>query len=293
MKTLGIDLGGTRIKFGVVEQGIILQESTCLTPVESGYEAVLEAMTANALDYIKAYQDIEYIGLGSPGLIDTKQGMVRYSNNFGWNDRPVCRDMKKILGKEVRIANDAQCAALGEALYGAGRGLSRMAMLTLGTGVGGGFVKDGKLETDGYGSMAYIFGHASISGRGRLCNCGRHGCLEAYASASAIALRGTEVLKRKMTACEVFDAARGGDCLAGSVVDEFLEYLGAGAVNIANILRPEVIVIGGGVSASGDMILPRLNEELRNGVYAYTYAPVQAVCAELGNSAGIMGAANL
>lgn len=125
-----------------------------------------------------------------PGIIDAGRGIVRYSNNFGWQDAALAEDIRRRLGLSVRMANDAQCAALGEALYGAGRGVARMAMLTIGTGVGGGFVRDGRLETDGYGSMAYIFGHAVIAHQGRECNCGRRGCLEAYASATAIGVRG-------------------------------------------------------------------------------------------------------
>jgi glucokinase len=128
MKTLGIDLGGTRIKFGVVESGRILREYACDTLVKEGYLAVLERIIAGAQELVRLYPDIEYVGLGSPGLVDTAKGIVRYSNNFGWNDAPVCRDIEQKLGLNVRIANDAQCAALGEALYGAGRGFDRMAM---------------------------------------------------------------------------------------------------------------------------------------------------------------------
>jgi glucokinase-like ROK family protein len=293
MKTLGIDLGGTRIKFGVVEAGWILREAACDTLIKEGYEAVVEQIAAGAEELYRLYPDIASAGLGSPGLIDTTKGVVRYSNNFGWNDVPICRDLERGLGLKVRVANDAQCAALGEALYGAGQGFGRMAMLTLGTGVGGGFVKDGRLETDEYGSMAYIFGHSIVSLRGEPCNCGRQGCLEAYASAGAIERKSAGVYHKERKAHEIFEAARGGDETAKLLVREFSEYLSAGIVDIANILRPHVIVIGGGVSGSCDLLLPKVNEELEKGVYGYSYAPVRAVCARLGNRAGMIGAASL
>ena len=292
MKTLGIDLGGTRIKCGVVEDGAVLRESACDTP-PGGYPAVVERMAAEAARLARACGGVERVGLGAPGLIDTGAGVVRYSNNIGWNDAPVRADLENALQKSVRIANDAQCAALGEALHGAGKGCGRMAMLTIGTGVGGGFVRGGKLETDGYGSMAYIFGHSIIEYDGKLCNCGRRGCLETYASASAVAKRGERVFTHKKSVREIFEAARGGDTLALDIVREFLDYLSAGVVNVANILRPQLIVIGGGVSGSCDLILPVVNAALEKGVYGYQYAPVRAVCAKLGNSAGLVGAASL
>ncbi|MDF2540125.1 MAG: mannose-6-phosphate isomerase [Herbinix sp.] len=292
MKALGIDLGGTQIKFGVVESGEILHECSIDTCVKAGYKAVIEQITAQSTELLQIYPDIGNIGLGSPGIIDITEGIVRYSNNFGWRDVPICHDIEQVLQRKVRIANDAQCAALGEALYGAGRNTNRMAMFTIGTGVGGGFVKDGKLETDSYGSIAYIFGHSVISYKGEECNCERLGCLEAYASAGAIERNGKKILNIA-SAREIFEAARNKDIQAQKLVDEFLEYLSVGIVNIANILRPRIIVIGGGVSGSGDLILPKINMELQKGVYGYTYAPVQAVCAQMGNHAGIIGAANL
>lgn len=292
MRALGIDLGGTQIKCGVVENGKILCQRVCDTPA-GGYAAVTARMAAQAGLLAEMCGGVEYIGLGAPGLIDTGAGVVRYSNNIGWRDAPVKKDLETALSRPVRLANDAQCAALGEALYGAGQGCRRMAMLTIGTGVGGGFVRDGELETDGYGSMAYIFGHSIIAYDGKLCNCGRRGCLEAYSSAGAVAKRGERVFAKKKSVREIFEAARGGDALALDIVREFLDYLSAGVVNLANILRPQMIVIGGGVSGSCDMILPVLNEALEHGVYGYEYAPVRAVCAQLGNSAGLVGAAGL
>ena len=292
MVSLGIDLGGTQIKCGLVKDGEVIRFSVCDTGLQEGYAAVVDRMvklSENVLEGDRA----ECAGIASPGIIDSRQGVVRYSNNFGWHDVPLAEDIHKRLGLPMHIANDAQCAALGEALHGAGKAISRMAMLTIGTGVGGGFVRDGRLETDNYGSVAYIFGHAVIAHQGRECNCGRRGCLEAYASATAIAAQGRELWEEEKSVKDIFHAASTGDEKAREIIREFLEYLTEGAVNLANILRPQVIVLGGGVSASGDMILPTVNRGLEEGVYGYAYAPVRAVCARLGNQAGIVGAASL
>ncbi len=293
MKTLGIDLGGTQIKYGIVENGTVLESAKCDTPSGGGYRETLDEMIAISRYMLESNPDIDHIGLAAPGIIDTGAGIIRYSNNFNWQEAPVCGDLQQAVGKKVKIANDAQCAALAEALYGAGRGFPRVAMFTIGTGVGGGFIRDGKLETDSYGSMAYIFGHSVIEFDGKLCNCGRRGCLETYASAGAIAKRWARTDQEGITVQEIFGLAREGDALAGEIVREFLEYLSAGAVNIANILRPHVIIIGGGVSASADLIVPVINQAMQKGVYGFTFAPVQVAQAELGNKAGIVGAASI
>jgi len=293
MKTLGIDLGGTQIKYGIVEKGSVSESAQCDTPSSGSYCETLDKIIEISQHILKSHPDIDHIGLAAPGIIDTGAGIIHYSNNLDWHEVPICVDLQQAVGKKVKIANDAQCATLGEALYGAGRGFSRVAMLTIGTGVGGGFIRDGKLETDSYGSMAYIFGHSIIEFDGKLCNCGRRGCLETYASASAITKRLARTDQGGITVKEVFELARTGDVLANEIVREFLEYLSAGAVNIANILRPHVIIIGGGVSASADLILPLVNKAMQKGVYGFVFAPVQVVQAELGNKAGIVGAASL
>ncbi|MBO5283867.1 MAG: ROK family protein [Lachnospiraceae bacterium] len=297
-KKIGVDLGGTVIKMGIVEEGSVSEEMVFDTPVSEGYGAVLDCIAEGLGKLLAHCPEADCIGMGVPGLIDSRQGTVCYSNNLGWENVSFVQDMEKKLSMEqravkVKIANDAQCAALGEALYGAGRGYGRMAMFTIGTGVGGGFIRDGKPESDRYGSMAYIFGHEALESKGRMCNCGRQGCLEAYASAEAVKKRSVSLYETPQSAKEIFEKAREGDVRAQCLVEELLEYLSRGAVNISNILRPEVIVIGGGVSASADLILPRLQEELKKGVYGYAYAPVTAVCAELKNQAGTVGAAYL
>ncbi len=292
-KRIGVDLGGTRVKMGLVQAGRVTREEIYPTPVQEGYEAVLDVIAGGVRALMEDAPGIGIVGMGVPGILDCGRGMVCYSNNFGWQDKAFVEDMQKRLGLEVRIANDAQCATLGEALYGAGKGYGRVAMFTIGTGVGGGFVKGGRLETDAYGTMAYIFGHEVVEVGGNACNCGRKGCLEAYASAPVLEKAGKDLLGPGHGAKELFEKARQGDDAALEALEGFLDHLSAGVVNIANILRPEVIVVGGGVSASADQILPRLNEALRKEVYGYEYAPVAAVCAALGNRAGIVGASSL
>lgn len=300
MMTLGIDLGGTDIKFGIMENETVVFQTSCRTPVTEGYQAVLDCLAGQAGWLLSAYPAVEFVGIGSPGLVDISSGTVLYSNNFGWNNMSLGRDMSLRLGVDVRVANDAHCAALGESLYGAGRGLSRMAMLTIGTGTGGGFVRDGRLDSDPYGSMAYIFGHMVIDHGGRQCNCGRRGCLEAYASAGAVSRASMRISPGDplcSTECQdvqsVFMTAREGDETSVGIVNRFVEALCEGAVNIGNILRPQKIVIGGGVSGSSDMFLPQINHALENGVYGYSHAPVEAVCAQLKNRAGLIGAGSL
>ena len=291
MSVLGIDLGGTQSKLGIVEHGTVTDTFVCDTPVEAGYEAVVQSLAKGAQTLLRLGGDVKLVGLASPGLVEN--GVVRFSNNFGWHDRPLAADLQAALKLPVKMANDAQCAALGEALHGAGRGFSRVAMLTVGTGVGGGFIRDGQVETAGYGAFAYIFGHMAAEHNGKQCNCGRRGCLECYASATAVALAGSRMLKRDATAREIFDAARAGNASACEIVAQMADYLAQGAVNIANVLRPHLIVIGGGVSGSCDLLLPQINAALCRDVYAYAYAPVKAVCAMLGNRAGLVGAACL
>lgn len=165
MQTIGIDLGGTQIKCGLVEDGRVLHACSCDTRKEEGYDAVVARMAALAGQFLPRAA-VQAVGVATPGLIDVAGGVVSYSNNFGWENRPLARDLGARLGLPVQLANDAQCAALGEARHGAGQGCARMAMVTIGTGVGGGFVRNGRIETDGYGSLAYIFGHAVIERNG-------------------------------------------------------------------------------------------------------------------------------
>lgn len=293
MKSLGIDLGGTSAKIGIVEDGVILETSSVPTRSDSDYRGIVTDLTDCAKSLIGSHR-IRKIGIGSPGLVNSVTGTVCYSNNITWSDAPLRDDISRILGVPALIANDAKCAALGEALYGVGKGYKRVAMITLGTGVGGGFVVDGRLENGSiYADASNIFGHMTLYPEGRPCNCGRKGCFEAYCSATALAERGRAVLGDETTAKDVFDSVRTGNVKAKKIVGEFSRDLGLALASLANILRPECFVIGGGIAASADMFLPAVNDILEKEVYGADYAPVKAYAAKLGNTAGIIGAASL
>lgn len=292
MIALGIDLGGTTAKLGVVEDGLIVESLQVPTRTDSNYEGIVHDLT-EAAKKLLVRNKAEKVGIGSPGFINTETGVVCFSNNIRWSDAPLRDDISKALNLPAEIANDAKCAALGEAVYGAGKGYSRVAMLTLGTGVGGGFVKDGKLERGSvYEDASGTFGHMTLVPNGRPCTCGRKGCLEAYCSATALAERAQTVLGTSVVK-EVFDRAKKKDVKAMWLVENFTSYLAAAVVGLANILRPQRIVIGGGMSASAELFLPHVQETVRKEVFGAEYAPVEVVAAKLGNKAGIIGASLL
>lgn len=293
MKALGIDLGGTSAKIGLVEDGQILNSASVPTRKDSDYEGILGDIVKTSKQLI-SNERIGSVGIGSPGLIDTASGTVRYSNNIRWENAPLKDDIQKALGVPAYIANDAKCAALGEAIYGAGAGYSRFAMLTLGTGVGGGFVVNGKLEEGTlYGDASGIYGHLTLYPDGRPCTCGRRGCLEAYCSARAVENKAQSILGKKVSAKAIFEAAANHNFVAEEIVDEFTRNLAVALVSLANILRPQCFAIGGGLSADAEQFLPYVNEMLEKEVYGWAYAPVKAVRAKLGNTAGMIGAAAL
>lgn len=292
MISLGIDLGGTSAKLGIVEDGIILKSAQVPTRADSDYKGIVRDLTEASKKLIRSYK-VEKVGIGSPGLVNTATGRVCYSNNIRWSDAPLRDDISKELGLPAAIANDAKCAALGEAVCGAGKGFRRVAIITIGTGIGGGFVVDGKLESGSiYEDASSTFGHMTIVPDGRLCTCGRKGCLEAYCSATAISEKAKAILETSSVK-EVFERAKKKDAKAVWLVENFAFYLGAAAVSLANILRPQRIVIGGGVSASAEQFLPQIQSMVQREVFGAEYAPVDVVAAKLGNKAGIIGASLL
>lgn len=293
MRIIGVDIGGTTVKIGVTENGKILEALS--VPVDrNGEYGRLLCSIAEPCKILAETYGAERIGMGSPGLIDTNTGKVCFSNNIFMQDVSLKEDMEREAGLPVRIANDAKCATLGEAMYGAGKVHRRVAMLTLGTGVGGGFVVDGTIVGGTlYADAADIFGHMTLVPDGRECNCGRRGCLEAYCSASALSNRAQSAYGREISAKELFELDEKGDYTAKIIIEEFSKYLGIAIVSLANILRPECFVIGGGVSASAKRFLPMVNRMLKKEIFGIGYAPVRAVEAKLGNKAGIIGAATL
>ena len=307
---VGIDLGGTFIKGGIVDD---LGNIVCLdkVPTESdkGADKVAENIAAltqklmNTLGLNK--DDVEGIGMGVPGMIDSKAGNVIYSNNLKWKDFRIGEKVTALTGLRVKIANDANVAALGEVKFGAAKDYENVVMFTLGTGVGGGIVIDGKLF-EGNKSAGAELGHATIRMGGEQCTCGRKGCLEAYASATALirdTKRAMEAHKDsqmwqdggldQVTGKTAFDY-KDTDPYAKEVVENYITYLAEGITDIANVFRPEAVLLGGGVCAQGDNLVKPLQEKLDKDIFAGDLGPkVKILIAELENSAGILGAAAL
>ena len=308
---IGIDLGGTFIKGGIVNDlGEIIISDKVPTECEKGDDGVANNIVSLASSLLQRTgltpSDVEGIGIGCPGMIDSGSGNVIYSNNLGWVDFNICNSVSQKLGNiKVKAANDANVAALGETKFGCGKEYSNTVMLTLGTGVGGGIIINGKLF-EGNRSAGAELGHAVIVAGGEQCTCGRRGCLETYASATAL-IRDT---KRAMLAnkdskmWEIGDIEKVNgktpfdyydvDESAREVVDNYIEMLGAGITNIANMFRPEAVILGGGVCKQGDALIKPLGAVLDRDIYAGTKGPqVKVVTAMLENDAGIMGAAAL
>lgn len=308
---IGIDLGGTYIKGGIVnENGEILVSDKTPTEVEKGDKGVAANIAKLANELLSrlglTVKDVEGLGIGSPGMIDSAEGNVVYANNLGWENFRICDELSKLLGGvAVNIGNDANVAALGEVKFGAARNYNSAIMITLGTGVGGGIVIDGKLVEGNKGAGAEL-GHMVIVKGGEQCSCGRKGCLEAYSSATAL-IRDTKRAMEahpdsKMWECGSLDKVGGRtvfdyapiDVYAKEVLDSYIEHLACGLVNYANVFRPEVILLGGGVCAQGDNLIKPLQKVFDKEIYAGDKGPgVPILVAELENSAGLLGAAAL
>lgn len=308
---IGIDLGGTFIKGGIVnENGEILLCDKTPTEVEKGDHGVAENIARLALDLLSRLglttSDVEGLGIGSPGMIDSAKGNVIYANNLGWENFMIGEELSSMLGGiPVKIGNDANVAALGEVKFGAARNYSSAIMITLGTGVGGGIVIDGKLVEGNLGAGAEL-GHTVIVHGGEQCSCGRRGCFEAYSSATALIRDTRRAMEAhpdsKMWEIGTLDAVNGKtvfdyapvDAYAKEVLDSYIEHLACGLINYANIFRPEVILLGGGVCAQGDNLIKPLQAIMDKEIYAGDKGPrVPILIAELENSAGLLGAAAL
>lgn len=296
MYTIGIDIGGMSAKLGLLQNHQIVQESVIETGAEMDYETFLLLLKKeiNVLIEQAPLHQVQRIGISSCGLIDSTKGSIVYANNLPWKDRNMAGELSEALGIPVKIANDAKCAALAEAVCGAGKDYERVCMITLGTGVGGAFLCGGTLAMGNpYGDADGILGHIGVESGGRLCTCGRRGCLEAYASATAVMKHYEEWSGERRTAKEIFDRAREKEEAAEKVVLEFRHYLGEGLVSLVNVLRPEVIVIGGGMAAGADLFLEELNQIVNEQAFGGSVLPVRIVTAALGNKAGIIGASLL
>lgn len=315
MYNIGIDLGGTNIAIGIVDENykIVLKDKVP-TRTERPTNEIIDDMANLCKSLVEClnitFDDIGYAGIAAPGSIDPVNGVVRYANNINMIDYPIAEELKKRIPlKKVYVENDANAAALAEAKAGAGKGLSDVIMITLGTGVGGGIVIGGKLYS-GFNYAGAELGHTVIEAGGRACTCGRKGCFEAYSSATGLINMTKEKLQEtkdtvmwEMVKGDIdntsgrtaFDASRKGDKAGKEVVDMYISYLACGLSNMINIFQPEVLCIGGGVCGEGDYLLNPLKELIKANVYGYDRQErnTELKIAELGNDAGIIGAALL
>ena len=313
MYRIGIDLGGTNISAGVVnEKNEILGRGVAKTKIPRAAELIFDDMKAASLEAVKnagiTMDQVESIGVGAPGSINKSNGYIEFSNNIGFKNVPAKEMLVERFGKPVYIDNDANCAALGEAVAGAGNGAKSVVAITLGTGVGSGIIVDGKL-INGINGAAGEMGHMVIAVDGEQCNCGRKGCWERYASATALISQTKAAMLEdkgslmwelvdgdinKVGGRTSFDAWRKGDKTATDVVNRYIYYVAVGIINIVNTFQPDVVCIGGGISNEGDNIIKPISEHVARERYS-KYAAVQSkiVKAQLGNDAGIIGAALL
>ena len=305
---IGVDIGGTNLKAGVVnDRGEIISESSIPTGADRPQDVVLQDILKAVNIAIEATggvdrQDIKAVGIGSPGLIDSENGIVPYNCNLGWKNFAIAPKMSAALNMPARLENDADAAALGEVIAGSAKGASSAMIITLGTGVGSGYIVDGKIV------RGCEFGHMVINYGGRECNCGRHGCFEAYASATGLINMTKEAITEnpdsklaaiardegEVSGHTVFLAGDEGDPAALKVIDEYTGYLACGLVNLINGLHPEIISIGGGIGKQGERLLVPLREKIRPEVYGMndievSYAKI--VSCTLGYKAGLIGAA--
>ncbi len=317
MYRIGIDLGGTNIAVGIVDDAfhIVAQASTLTLAGRPGEEIVddIARLCRELCARVgTTEEEVASLGIASPGIVNDDTGMVVYSNNIKFSHFPILPLLReRLVIKEMHIENDANAAAWGEAIAGAAKGSRSSVMITLGTGVGGGVVIDGKLFK-GFNSAAGELGHTVIEVDGRPCTCGRHGCWETYSSATGL----INMTKEKLAECEAtgrttvmtaqvaergkvngrtaFDGHRAGDAAATEVVDEYIKYLATGLANLINIFQPEVISIGGGVSNEGQYLLDLLTPVVYPQTYGSGYVQAPEIrIAQLRNDAGIIGAAVL
>ena len=313
MYRIGVDLGGTNISAGVIDDKLEIigrgkLKTNCPREAELILADVAKAVELAAADAGIGMKDVVSIGIGTPGSVNKTTGYIEYANNLDFDKVPAKQILEARLKKTVYLDNDANCAALGEAVAGVGRGVSSFVAITLGTGVGSGIVLDGKIVTgvnDGAGEM----GHMVIVADGERCTCGRRGCWERYASATALIQQTKDAMHHDMdskmwelaggdinrvSGRTSFDAMRAGDKTAKKVVDKYIFYLAVGITNIVNALQPEIICIGGGIGHEKENLLVPLRKYVARERYSiHADRQTEILSAQLGNDAGIIGAALL
>lgn len=315
MYYLGIDLGGTNIVAGVVDSDYkIVSKAECKTAVPRPESQICDSMAevaGKALAKAKlTMEDIKWIGIGVPGAVNPKTGVIEYSANLFFHNWQIAKMMEERLGKKVIIENDANAAAYGEYLAGSAKGAKNAVAITLGTGVGGGIIIDGKIYSGSNYAGAEL-GHMVIYHDGKECACGRKGCWEAYASATGLINLTKEAIltekpdysymlqsvngdMSKINGITAFNAMRAGDALGKDVVNKYISYLACGLINVINIFQPDVLCIGGGISREGETLLAPLRTIIEKERYTKHNDKQTVVCAAtLGNDAGLIGAALL
>lgn len=309
---IGIDVGGTNVKIALVdEKGKIKYSNSVPTRAEMGYEYTVNNIKQAIYDLLKETKlepkNIEGIGFGFPGQVDYKSGIVRLAPNIpGWVDVPIAKLIEDEFHIPTRVDNDVRCAALGELNFGAGKGCENLICITVGTGIGSGLIVNGKLVR-GASNAAGEIGHIKLQmNDGPICGCGDTGCLEAFASGPSIVamaedyIRGGKSTKfREMansnpiTPYIVCEAAKAGDPVAKRIFTIMGEYIGIGMASVVNLLNPEKIIVGGGVADAGEILMTPLKETLKKRAMKIAGEAVEVVPAQLGNTAGVIGASLL
>ncbi len=314
MYYLGVDLGGTNIAVGIVDESnqIIARASrkTALENAEQVADAIAETVRAALQNADLTLNDVPWVGVGSPGTVNRDTGIIEFANNLPFRNTPMVQMLSDRLdGKNIIMENDANAAAFGEYMAGALKGAKDAVAITLGTGVGGGVIIDGKIYA-GSNFAGTELGHTVIVVGGRPCTCGRNGCWETYASATGLIKTTKEYMADapkdsplwtivegdidRVNGRTAFDAMRKGDPIGKKIVDEYILYLSEGIVDMINIFQPDILCIGGGISNERDTLLDPVREFVAKHQYAMNSAKKTVVCrAELGNDAGIIGAALL
>ena len=310
---IGIDLGGTNIVAGVVDENYkIISKASTKTNLPRPEKEIAADMARVSVQAVKEagldMNQIEWVGIGTPGIANSEKGIIEYSCNLGFDNTPMVDYIKEYIDKPVFIENDANAAAYGEYVAGAAKGAKNAVCITLGTGVGGGIIIDGRIYSGSIFAGAEI-GHTVIEVDGPECACGRRGCFEVFSSATGLIRMTKEAMDNdkdtlmhkitaerngKVTARTSFDAMRMGDKTAKAVVDKFIKYLAAGITNTINIFQPDILCIGGGVCNEGDPLLLPVRALVKKEVYTRNSPKnTEIVIAKLGNDAGIIGAAFL
>ena len=312
--SIGVDLGGTNIVSAIVNyRGKIVNRLKVPTLAERGkkitIKRIIETIHENIVQSTIALDDIIGIGIGAPGPLDVKRGLINFAPNLpGWRDVPLKKILENEFNMKVVLENDANAAAWGERCFGAGQGVNNLVCFTLGTGIGGGIIINGKIyHGNNYGAAE--LGHMTVNKDGPRCNCGNYGCLEAYSSATGIKNRIKNRIKEGMKSefldfdedklfeslrlKSIFEAARKGDRLTSDIVDEAISYLGIAIANIANILNPEMVVLVGGITNEGNKLLIPLRREAKRRALYSNYKSLKIVIGKLGGNAGVLGAAAL